>query len=118
VGLERGPLSRVSTIEELLERKISGFGLESRDYGRRDPPRRPRNTPLSAKVLTSPTIGGRSVGIVRSRTKGTELLFIIIIVIIIIIIIILDCIPFCPAPPNPRGNPLGLCSEPREQGFL
>jgi hypothetical protein len=30
VGLERGPLSLVSTIEELLERKISGCGLESR----------------------------------------------------------------------------------------
>jgi hypothetical protein len=28
VGLERGPLSLVSTNEELLERKSSGFGLE------------------------------------------------------------------------------------------
>jgi hypothetical protein len=27
VGLERGPLSLVSTIEELLERKSSGSGL-------------------------------------------------------------------------------------------
>jgi hypothetical protein len=36
VGLKRGPLSLVSTIEELRERKISGFGLESREYGRRD----------------------------------------------------------------------------------
>jgi hypothetical protein len=35
VGLERGPLSLVSTIEELLERKSSGSGLESRDYDRR-----------------------------------------------------------------------------------
>jgi hypothetical protein len=33
VGLERGPLSLVSTIEELLERKSSGSGLENRDYG-------------------------------------------------------------------------------------
>jgi hypothetical protein len=33
VGLERGPLSLVSTIEELLERKSSGSGLESREYG-------------------------------------------------------------------------------------
>jgi hypothetical protein len=33
VGLERGPLSLMSTIEELLERKISGSGLESREYG-------------------------------------------------------------------------------------
>jgi hypothetical protein len=36
VGLERGPLSLVSTTEELLGRKSSGSGLESRDYGRRD----------------------------------------------------------------------------------
>jgi hypothetical protein len=34
--LERGELSLVSTIEELLERKSSGSGLESREYGRRD----------------------------------------------------------------------------------
>jgi hypothetical protein len=37
VGLEPGPLSPVSTIEELLEGKSSGTGLENRDYGRRDP---------------------------------------------------------------------------------
>jgi hypothetical protein len=35
VGLERGPLSLVTTTEELLERKSSGFGLEKRDYGHR-----------------------------------------------------------------------------------
>jgi hypothetical protein len=35
-GLERGPLSLVSKIEELLERKSSGNGLESREYGRKD----------------------------------------------------------------------------------
>jgi hypothetical protein len=34
VGLERGPLSLVSTIKELPERKSSGSGLENRDYGR------------------------------------------------------------------------------------
>jgi hypothetical protein len=39
VGLERGPLSLVITTEELLERKSSGSGLDSRDYGRRDPSR-------------------------------------------------------------------------------
>jgi hypothetical protein len=39
VGLERGPLSLVSTIEELLGRKSSGCGLEIREYGRRDPSR-------------------------------------------------------------------------------
>jgi hypothetical protein len=42
VGLERGPLSLVSTTEELLGRKSSGSGLESREYDRRDPSRRPR----------------------------------------------------------------------------
>jgi hypothetical protein len=39
VGLERGPLSLVGTIEELTERKSTGFGLENRDYSRRDPSR-------------------------------------------------------------------------------
>jgi hypothetical protein len=34
VGLERGPLSLVSTIEELLGRKNNGFGRENRKYGR------------------------------------------------------------------------------------
>jgi hypothetical protein len=39
VGLKRGPLSFVSTVEELLERKIKGSGLqiEITDVG--DPPR-------------------------------------------------------------------------------
>jgi hypothetical protein len=39
VGLERGPLSLVSTTEELLGRNSSGSGLENRDYVRRDPSR-------------------------------------------------------------------------------
>jgi hypothetical protein len=52
VGLERGPLSLMNTTEELLERKSSGSNLESREYGRRDPSRRPRGT-LSAKVGTN-----------------------------------------------------------------
>jgi hypothetical protein len=36
VGLEWGPLSLVSTIEELLERKSSGSGPENLEYGRGD----------------------------------------------------------------------------------
>jgi hypothetical protein len=49
-------------------------GLEYQDYGRGDPPRWPRYTPIRKKLaLASPTSGGRSVGIVRSRTKATEL---------------------------------------------
>jgi hypothetical protein len=39
MGLERGLLGLVSTIEELLDRKSSGSGLEIREYGRRDPSR-------------------------------------------------------------------------------
>jgi hypothetical protein len=34
VGLERGPVSLVGTIEELLGRKSSDSGVENRDYGR------------------------------------------------------------------------------------
>jgi hypothetical protein len=37
VGLEQSPLSLVSKTVELLERTSIGSGLESRDYGRRDP---------------------------------------------------------------------------------
>jgi hypothetical protein len=36
VGLERGTLSLVGTIEELLGINSSGSGLESREYGRED----------------------------------------------------------------------------------
>jgi hypothetical protein len=36
VSLERGSLSLVSTIEELLGIKSSDSGLENREYGRRD----------------------------------------------------------------------------------
>jgi hypothetical protein len=67
VRLERGPLSLVSTTEELLGRKRGGSGLEIREYGRGDQLRCPRDT------LTSPTSGGRSVAMVRWRTKATEL---------------------------------------------
>jgi hypothetical protein len=39
MGLKRGPLSLVSTTEELLGRKSSDSDLENREYGRRDPSR-------------------------------------------------------------------------------
>jgi hypothetical protein len=69
-GLERGPLSLVSTTEELLGSNSSGSGLEIREYSRRDPSRGSRGTLYPQKfALSSPTRGGRSVGIVRSRTQ-------------------------------------------------
>jgi hypothetical protein len=48
-GLQRGPLSLVSTIQELLERESSGCGLENRDYGRMDLSRWPRDTSIRNK---------------------------------------------------------------------
>jgi hypothetical protein len=78
VGLERGPLSLVSKIEELLERKSSGSGLESREYGRRDSAPWPRGTLYPQKLaLTSPTSGCRAVGIVRSQTQAMEFSFLV-----------------------------------------
>jgi hypothetical protein len=75
VGLERGPLSLVSTIVELLGRKSSGSSLEIREYDRRIPLRWPRGTLYPRKLaLTLLTSGCRSVGIVRSRTKATGFL--------------------------------------------
>jgi hypothetical protein len=73
VGLERGPLSLVSTTEELLGRKSSGSGPENREYCGRDLSGLPRGTLYPQKLaLTSQSSGGRSVGIVRSRTQASE----------------------------------------------
>jgi hypothetical protein len=63
MGLERGPLSLVRIIEELLEWKIE-------INGRGNPLRWPRDTLYPQELaLTSPTSGGGSVGISRLRTK-------------------------------------------------
>jgi hypothetical protein len=59
VCLERGPLSLVSTIEELLERKSNGSGLEISEYCRGDPL---RWHPISAKVNTNLADLRRSLG--------------------------------------------------------
>jgi hypothetical protein len=76
VDLVRASLSIVSTIEELLQRKISGSGLEFREYDCGDPSRWPRGILYPQKlVLTSPKRGGLPVGIVRSRTQATEFSF-------------------------------------------
>jgi hypothetical protein len=72
VGLERGPLSLVSTNEELLGKNSSG--LEIREYGRRDV----TLTTWQKLVLTSPTSGGCSVGIVHSWTQAREFVFVLL----------------------------------------
>jgi hypothetical protein len=73
VVLERGPLSLMSTTEELFEIKIAApiykteitaVGVHGADH---------ETPPYPQKLaLTSLTSGGRSVGIVRSRTQTME----------------------------------------------
>jgi hypothetical protein len=68
MGLERGPLSLVSTTEELLDRKIAAavYKTENTAVGIRHAD----HVTFSIRkklVITSPASGGRSVGIVRSR---------------------------------------------------
>jgi hypothetical protein len=80
VGLERGPLSLVSTTEELLEWKNSWSGLESRKYGREDLLSWSRDTLYPQNLpLTSTTSGSSSVGIVRSRTQGRVRVFLVLV---------------------------------------
>jgi hypothetical protein len=56
--------------------KSNGSCLENREYCRRDPSRWPRGTLYPQKLaITSPTSGGRSVGIVRTRTQTMEFFF-------------------------------------------
>jgi hypothetical protein len=70
VGLEWGPLSVAIRIEELLERKSRGSSLESREYEIRHAD---HVTIYPQKwALTSPTIGGRSLGMVRPWIQATE----------------------------------------------
>jgi hypothetical protein len=65
VGLERGPLSLVGTTEELHDRKVAA------------PVQKTENTAVGIRQAyhVAPTIrksGGRSVSIVRSRTRTME----------------------------------------------
>jgi hypothetical protein len=70
VGLERGQLSLVRKTEELLERTIATPVYKIETNGRGDSLRWPRDTLYPLKLpLTSPTSGGRSVGVDRWRTK-------------------------------------------------
>jgi hypothetical protein len=73
VGLERGPLSLLSTTEELLDRQVAGpvYKTENTSVGIRHAY---HVAPSISKKLaiTSATSGGRSVGIVRSRTQTME----------------------------------------------
>jgi hypothetical protein len=56
-----------------LNGKVAAPGLENREYGRGDPLRSPLGTLYPQKLaVTSTRSGGRSVGIVRLRTKATE----------------------------------------------
>jgi hypothetical protein len=55
-----------------IERKSSGSGLENREYGRRDPLHWRVSLYPQKVTLTSPTGGGRSVGIVRLLFQAKE----------------------------------------------
>jgi hypothetical protein len=71
VGLERGPLSDYNW--GAIWKKSSCSGLEIREYGRRDLSRWPLGNVCPRKLaLSSPTCGGRSVGIVCSGTQATD----------------------------------------------
>jgi hypothetical protein len=76
VGLKRGPLSLVSTTEELLDRKVAApvYKTENTAVGIRHAD---HVVPSIRKTLaiTSPTSGSRTIGIVRSRTETMEFSF-------------------------------------------
>jgi hypothetical protein len=73
VGLEWGPLSLMSTTEELLDRKVAAPVYKTENMAVRIR-HADHVAPSIRKMLeiTSPTSGGRSVGIVRSRTQTME----------------------------------------------
>jgi hypothetical protein len=75
VGLERGPLSIVSTTEELLARKSRGSGIENQDYSRRGFITLTTWLYPQKLILTSLTGGVSLVGIIRSRIQATEFSF-------------------------------------------
>jgi hypothetical protein len=78
VGLERCPLSLVTTTEELLDRKVAApvYKTENTAAGFRHAD---HVAPLYPQKLaiTSPTSGSRSIGIVRSQTQTMEFSFLV-----------------------------------------
>jgi hypothetical protein len=91
VGLERCPLSLMSTIEELLGRNNSSSSLETRECGCRDPSCWPHYTHYLQKLALTSLSGGHSVGIVHSWTRATEFIFV--------------CCCHFPYPPCPHPPP-------------
>jgi hypothetical protein len=82
VGLERGPLSLVSTTEELLGRKNSCSGLERREYGRMGAVTPTTWHSLTAKVGANFDDKLKSlVAIVPSRTRTTEFSFLFLFIV-------------------------------------
>jgi hypothetical protein len=74
--VERGPLSLVSTTQELLYRKVAAHVYKTENTAV-EISHADHVAPSIRKKLTitSPTSGGRSVGIVRSRTQTMECRF-------------------------------------------
>jgi hypothetical protein len=76
VGLERGPLSLVSATEELLDGKVAApvYKIENTAIGIRHADHVAHSI-RKKLAITSPTSGGRSVGVVCSRTQTMEFFF-------------------------------------------